>query len=56
MKKIYESTKIFRDKYNKKNVTVQLDRELLNELKIYLDGKDTSIKSFLENLIEKSIK
>jgi hypothetical protein len=56
MKKIYESTKIFRDKYNKKNATVQLDRELLNELKVYLGDKDMSIKSFLENLIKKSIK
>jgi hypothetical protein len=56
MKKIYESTKKFRDKYNKKNATVQLDRELLNDLKAFLNDKDTSIKSFLEILIKKSIK
>jgi hypothetical protein len=56
MKKKYESTKKFRDKYNVKNATVQLDRDLLNDLKIYLEDKNMSMKSYLENLIEKSIK
>lgn len=56
MKKIYESTKKFRDKYNEKNATVQLNRELLNELKSYLEDKKMSIKDYLEVLIKESIK
>lgn len=56
MKKIYKSTKDFRDRYNKKNATVQIDREILKKLKIYLDDKNITIKSYLEDLINLSIK
>jgi hypothetical protein len=56
MKKKYESTKNFRDKYNKVNSTVQLNRELLNKLKSYLEDKDMSIKDYLEGLIKESVK
>ena len=55
MKKKYESTKIFRDKYNKKNSTVQLDRELLVKLKLFLEDKNMSMKDYLETLIGESI-
>ena len=55
MKKKYESTKNFRDKYNKVNSTVQLNRELLNKLKSYLEDKDMSMKDYLEGLIKESI-
>jgi len=52
-KKTYESTRIYGDKYNKTNLSVQLNRELLNRLKEHLDGKP--MKSYIENLIEKSL-
>lgn len=55
MKKKYESTKNFRDKYNKVNSTVQLNRELLNKLKSYLEDKNMSMKDYLEQLIKESI-
>jgi len=55
MKKKYESTKNFRDKYNKVNSTVQLNRELLNKLKSYLGDKNMSMKDYLEGLIKESI-
>ena len=55
MKKKYESTKNFRDKYNKVNSTVQLNRELLNKLKSYLEDKNMSMKDYLEGLIKESI-
>lgn len=52
-KKVYESTKVYNEKYNKQNLNVSLDRELLNRLKEHLDGKP--MKSYIENLIEKSL-
>lgn len=55
MKKKYESTKNFRDRYNKLNSTVQLNRELLNKLKLFLEDKNMSMKDYLEQLIKKSI-
>ena len=55
MKKKYESTKIFRDKYNKKNSTVQLDRELLVKLKLFLEDKNMSMKDYLESLISENL-
>jgi hypothetical protein len=55
MKKKYESTKIFRDKYNAAHATVQLNRALLNRLKLYLSDKDMSMKDYLESLIRESI-
>lgn len=54
-KKIYASTKIYSDKYNKENLSVQLNRELLNKLKLFLNDKDVSMKSYIENLIRDSI-
>jgi hypothetical protein len=55
MKKKYESTKNFRDKYNAAHATVQLNRDLLNRLKIYLADKGMSMKDYLEALIKDSI-
>lgn len=55
MKKKYESTKKFRDKYNAAHATVQLNRDLLNRLKIYLADRDMSMKDYLEALIKDSI-
>ena len=54
-KKIYESTKLYSQKYNKENLNVQLNRELLDKLKLFLSDKDISMKEYIEKLIEKSL-
>ena len=51
-KKKYDSTKIYSQKYNKENLNVQLNRELLLKLKEKLKGK--SMKEYIENLILES--
>jgi hypothetical protein len=51
---IKKSKRNYGDKYNKENVNVQLNRDLINKLKEKLD-KQTSIKSFIENLIKNNI-
>ena len=53
-KKVYESKKNYYLKYNKENISVQLNRELIERLKSKLpDGVST--KSYLEKLIEDSL-
>lgn len=54
MKKIYESKKIYSEKYNKSHKSIRINKELYERLKEYIDGKET-IKDFIESLIEKSI-
>jgi hypothetical protein len=51
---IKKSKRNYGDKYNKENVNVQLNRNLINKLKDKLN-KETSIKSFIENLIKNNI-
>ena len=51
-KKIYESKKIYGKKYNKLNINVQLNRELIDSLRKRLENKGMSIKDYLENLIK----
>ena len=46
----YESTKNYTKNYNKLNINVQLNREIIENLKLKL-GSSVSIKSYLENLI-----
>lgn len=53
-KKVYESKKFYYLKYNKENISVQLNRELIEELKLTLS--DQSVKSYIEDLIKNSIK
>ena len=50
---IKRSKRNYGDKYNQKNVNVQLNRDLINQLKEKLN-KETSITSFIENLIKNS--
>jgi predicted DNA-binding protein YlxM (UPF0122 family) len=50
---IKKSKRNYGDQYNKINVNVQLNRDLINQLKQKLN-KETSIKSFIENLIKNS--
>ena len=48
----YDSTKKYSKEYNKSNINVQLDRDLINNVKEELNGKMT-LKSYIESLIEK---
>lgn len=50
----YESTKKYTKEYNKLNINVQLDRELIKNLKDRLDGS-VSLKYYIEKLIKKDI-
>jgi hypothetical protein len=51
---IKRSKRNYGDKYNKENVNVQLNRDLINKLREKLD-KQTSVKSFIEDLIKNNI-
>jgi len=50
----YESTKAYTKEYNKLNINVQLDRDLIKKVKDILDDKET-IKSYIEDLIRRSL-
>lgn len=52
--RIKESKRKYGNKYNKTNINVQLDRELIEIVKSKLD--EISLKSYIENLIRKSLK
>jgi len=54
-KKVYESKKIFAEKYNKQNINVLVDRQLIDTLKEKLKDTNTSLKSYLENLIQSDL-
>jgi len=54
-KKVYESKKIYGQKYNKANSHLQIDRNLIDLLKEKLKDSKTSIKSHIENLIKKDL-
>ena len=46
----YESTKIYTKNYNKKNINIQLDRELVNSLREKISP--ITLKGYLEDLIK----
>jgi hypothetical protein len=50
----YESTKKYTKEYNKSNINVQLNRELINLIKGKLNGM-VSVKSYIEDLIKKNM-
>lgn len=52
-KKIYESKKNYSKKYNKENISIQLNRSLVQRLKENIG--DQSLKSYIENLIKSQI-
>ena len=56
MKKVYESKKVYSDKYNKLHKSIRIKKELYERLQDYIDNKDITIKNYIELLIEKSIK
>jgi len=49
----YESTKLYTKSYNKKNINVQLDRDLVNLLRDKISP--ISLKDYLEGLIRGSL-
>ena len=49
----YESTKLYTKSYNKKNINVQLDRDLVNLLREKISP--ISLKDYLEGLIRSSL-
>lgn len=51
--KIKKSKRKYGNFYNKKNVTVQLDRDLIDKLKKKLNNQ--SIKSYIEELINRNV-
>jgi hypothetical protein len=53
-KKIYESKKKYGEKYNKSNINVQMDRELVSQLRERIG--DTTLKSFFEDYIRTYLK
>jgi hypothetical protein len=55
-KKVYESKKSYSTKYNKLHKSIRIEKDLYDRMKIYLDDKNTTIKDFIESIIEKSIK
>ena len=50
-----ESKKLYGQKYNKLHSTIQIERELYNELKNYLKDKEIGIRDFVASLIKKEI-
>ena len=53
-KKVYESKKIYGKKYNKSNINVQMDRELVSQLREKIG--DTTLKNFFEEYIRGYLK
>ena len=53
-KKVYESKKIYGKKYNKSNINVQMDRELVSQLRERIG--DTTLKNFFEKYIREYLK
>ncbi len=49
----YESTKIYTKEYNKKNINIQLDRDLVNNLREKISP--VTLKEYLEDIIRKSL-
>jgi hypothetical protein len=55
MKKVYESKKVYSDKYNKSHKSIRITKDLYEKLKNHIDGKNITIKDYIESLIKKSI-
>jgi hypothetical protein len=51
---IKKSKRNYGDKYNKENVNVQLNRELIEKVKLRIKNKQ-SIKSYIESLIKENL-
>jgi hypothetical protein len=55
MKKVYESKKNYSNRYNKSHKSIRITNDLYEKLKSHINGKDITIKDFIESLIKKSI-
>jgi len=53
-KKVYESKKLYGKKYNRSNINVQLDRDLVSKLRNKIG--EQSVKKFLEKYINDILK
>lgn len=53
-KKVYESKKVYGKKYNKSNINVQMDRELVSQLREKIGG--ITLKNFFEEYIREYLK
>ena len=53
-KKVYESKKNYGKKYNKSNINVQMDRELVSQLREKIGG--ITLKNFFEEYIREYLK
>lgn len=54
-KKLYESKKLYSQKYNKLHKTIQIDNSLYNDLKDFLKNKNIGIRDYVADIIKKSI-
>jgi len=51
-KKVYKSTKEYSNNYNKININVQLNRELIENIKNLIKEKNISLKEYIEKLLK----
>ena len=51
-KKKYKSTKIYSEKYNKENINVQLNRDIINKIRIKIN---IPLKEYIEELLNKQL-
>lgn len=54
-KKKYKSTKIYSEKYNKLNINVQLNRELIDKVKENLTNLNMTLKEYIEKLLKEKL-
>lgn len=54
-RKKYKSTKEYSKKYNKININVQLDRELILKIREKIKGSNISLKEYIENIISEKL-
>lgn len=53
MKKKYESTKLYSDKYNKDNINVQLNRDIIKKVRDKIG--DMTLKDYIEKLLKEKL-
>lgn len=53
MKKKYESSKLYSKKYNKENINVQLNRDIIEKIRFKLKG--ISLKDYIEKILNEQL-
>lgn len=51
-KKVYSSTKEYIKKYNKKNINIQIDRDLVNRIRVLIKEQKISLKEYIESVLK----